>query len=110
MAKKVFVVNEPKGNRSLLGRYGEIMHLVDGWVENKDLDPALRSMIAKLERFYVDGDLVVFGGHAKLNMVAFHWIMSKHKIVRQLMSHGDKGWALVTHDGRDADGEWYIPS
>lgn len=110
--RKVWVVNEPKGNRSGLGKYGELSQLVPGWVENRHLNKDIDGMMKVLDERYVDGDLIVFGGHAKLNMIVFHYVMTKFKIVRQLLSRGE-GWFIATHDGREQpdgrSGEWWIP-
>lgn len=111
MARKVFIINEPKGNRLALGKYGEIVSVCPGWIDNRDLSQALRTMMERLQSFE-DGDYVVFGGHAKMNMVAFHEILTKHNVLRQLLPKKE-GWFILSHDNREAsDGkrrEWYIP-
>ena len=113
MAKKVFVINEPKGDRTKLGNYGQIVSLVPGWIDNKDLSPALEVLVARLGREYFDGDYIVLGGHAKMNCVAFHWVLKNHSVLRQLLPNRT-GWFVQTHSERiDADGnpgKWYIPS
>ena len=109
--RKVFIINEPKGNRALLGNYGEVVHLCPGWIENRDLPAVLAAMMAGLST-YQDGDLLVFGGHAKLNMVAFHHVLTEHGVLRQLLPNQER-WYVATHDGREnSDGTkrtWWLP-
>ena len=110
--KKVFVINEPKGDRTKLGNFGQVVNLCPGWIDNKDLGPALEVLVYRLKDEYKDGDFLVFGGHAKMNMVAFHWALSEHKFVRQLLPNRE-GWFAQYHDDRPTeDGnerKWWIP-
>ena len=111
MARQVFIINEPKGDRLLLGKYGEVTQLCPGWIDNKDLNVALDTAIERLEKEYHDGDFMIFGGHAKLNMVAFHWTLKKFNVLRQLLPKKDS-WFVVHHDerGGEHDGrKWWIP-
>lgn len=111
--RRVYIINEPKGNRLLLGKYGQVVHLCPGWIENKDLAMHLNTLVEALES-HEDPDLLVFGGHAKLNMVAFHLILEKHSVLRQLLP-SKESWFQLTHDKRSgADGQprdkWWIPT
>lgn len=110
--KKVFVVNEPKGNRTALGKFGTVRQLCPGWIDNKNLDENIEHLIATLDKECMDGDYLVFGGHSKLNMVTFHWAMMKHDIVRQLFPNRER-WYVQVHDGRNnSDGtprKWWLP-
>lgn len=110
--RKVFVVNEPKGNRLALGKFGEVVQLCPGWIDNKDLPEALSLLVSRLEQEFQDGDYVVLGGHAKMNMVVFHWVLTKNKVLRQLMPNRER-WFVLMHDAREnTDGtarEWWKP-
>jgi hypothetical protein len=110
--KSVFVINEPKGSRLALGKYGRVIHVCPGWIENRDLIPTLDHLVDILEKCYQDGDYVVLGGHAKLNSVAFHWVMLKHKVLRQLLP-AEERWFVQLHDGRESSAErgikWWHP-
>lgn len=112
MARGVFVIGEPKGNRIELGKYGEVTQVCSGWIDNKDLGPALESLVETLKHSFKDGDFVVMGGHAKLNMVAFHFILEQHHILRQLLPKGER-WYTLTHDGREDNAgnqrKWWLP-
>lgn len=104
--RKVFVVNEPKGERLALGKFGNVVPLVPGWVMPDKVDGACGRVVEILGKQYQDGDFIVLGGHMKLNCIAFHWVLQQHHILRQLLPKNN-GWFQITHDERGQD-EWYI--
>ncbi len=111
--RRVWIINEPKGDRLTLGKFGAVTHLCPGWIENKDLALHLATLVQTLEAEHEDPDLMVFGGHAKLNMVAFHLVLKKHSVLRQLLPTR-QSWFQLTHDERNnADGtartNWWLP-
>lgn len=110
--RKIFVINETQGDRLALAAYGTVVAVCPGWIDSKaeTVNNACRLVVETLKDQYKDGDLIVLGGHGKLSYVAFHHILCKHLVLRQLLPKAG-GWFQLKHEHTEEEEygrEWFI--